>query len=226
MSGAAHGKRMKKETILTAVVFFVVGFLAGYITDAQLSWSGRQKAAMTATTGMPSEMPGGGSPVAAQSGGMPAGLPEGHPPIDSAAIIKQFQQEAEQNPKDPDIPLRLANFLYDQRQYPQAIEWYEKSLALNPKNVNARTDLGTAYYYMGESDKALKEYNQSLAIDPDHKPTLLNVIVVNLEGTHNLAAARKAWNRLHTLDPANPALQSLKQKLDSAQGSGGGPSTQ
>src|SRR5271157_560871 len=99
---------MKKETILTAVVFFVVGFLAGYITDAQMNWSGRQKTVMPATPAMPSEMPGGGGPGAAQGGGM-AGLPEGHPPIDGASVVKQLQEEAEQNPKDPDIPLKLAN---------------------------------------------------------------------------------------------------------------------
>jgi cytochrome c-type biogenesis protein CcmH/NrfG len=215
---------MKKETILTAVVFLVVGFLAGYITDAQLNWSGRQKAVTTGVTGMPSEMPSGSAPGTAQGGGMPAGLPEGHPPIDTAAIIKQFQEEAERNPKDPQIPLKLANFLYDQRQYPQAIEWYQKSLAINPKNVNARTDMGTAYFYLGQTERALKEYSQSLAIDPDHKPTLVNLIVVNLEGTHDIAAAQRAWDRLYNLDPTNPALQSLKQKLDAARGSSGGPS--
>ena len=212
---------MKKETILTAVVFFVVGFLAGYITDAQLSWSGRQKALVPATSSMPSEMPAGGSAGTAQ-GSTPAGLPEGHPPIDSTLIVKQLQEEAAQNPKDPDIPLKLADFLYDQRQYQKAVEWYQKSLALNPKNVNARTDLGTAYYYIGQPAQALEEYKQSLAIDPDHKPTLLNLIVVNLEGTHDLKAAQRAWDRLHTLDPANPALPSLKQKLDAAKGSTGG----
>jgi cytochrome c-type biogenesis protein CcmH/NrfG len=210
---------MKKETLLTAVVFLVVGFLAGYITAAQMGWSGRQKGVMTAPSGMAAE--NAGSPGTAQGGTTPSGLPEGHPPIDNALILKQLQEEAQQNPKDPDIPLKLANFFYDQRQYPQAIEWYQKSLALNPKNVNARTDLGTAYYYTGQSSEALKQYSQSLAIDPDHKPTLLNVIVVNLEGTHNLAAARRAWERLHKLDPANPNLQSLKQKLDAAEGSSG-----
>ena len=210
---------MKKETLLTAIVFLVVGFLAGYITAAQMGWSGRQKGVLSAPSGMPAE--NAGSPATAQGGAAPSGLPEGHPPIDSALIIKQLQEEAQQNPKDPDIPLKLANFLYDQRQYAQAIEWYQKSLALNPKNVNARTDLGTAYYYLGQGGEALKQYNQSLAIDPDHKPTLLNLIVVNLEGTHNLAAARKAWDRLHKLDPANPSLQSLKQKLDAAQSSSG-----
>jgi TPR repeat protein len=212
---------MKKETILTAVVFFVVGFLAGYITDAQMSWSGRQKALMTATPGMPSEMPSGSASSTAQGGGMP-GLPEGHPPIDSALIIRQLEAEAQQNPKDPEIPLKLANFLYDQRQYEQAIEWYQKSLAINPKDVNARTDLGTAYYYTGQAGKALEEYSQSLAIDPEHKPTLLNLIVVNLEGTHDIAAAQRAWDRLHNLDPTYRDLQSLKQKLDAARGSGGG----
>jgi TPR repeat protein len=218
---------MKKETILTAAVFFGVGFLAGYITDAQMNWRGRQKAVMTATPGMPSDMPGGGASAAAQSGGMLPGLPEGHPPIETALVIKQLEAEAEQNPEDPDISLRLANLLYDQRQYRQAIEWYQKSLAINPKNVDARTDLGTAYYYIGQTGEALKAYSQSLAIDPDHKLTLLNVIVVNLERTHDIAAARRAWDRLHKLDPTNPAVQNLKQKLDAAQGSGGGtPPTQ
>ena len=47
---------MKKETIITtAVIFLAVGFLAGYITDAQINWNARQKAAQTAAT--PAEMP-------------------------------------------------------------------------------------------------------------------------------------------------------------------------
>ena len=73
---------------------------------------------------------------------------------------------AAQNPKDPDICLKLANYLYDQKQYDQSIEWYHRALALDPKNVNARTDLGTAYFYSGRSQDALAEYRKSLAIDP------------------------------------------------------------
>jgi cytochrome c-type biogenesis protein CcmH/NrfG len=215
---------MKKETILAAVVFFVAGFLAGYITDAQMHWSGRQIADQRATGEIP-EASATGAPGALRSGGsMTQGLPEGHPPIDAASVARQIEEEAKQNPKDPDLPLRLANFLYDQRQYQQAIEWYQKSLAINPKNVSARTDMGTAYFYMGQSRQALKEYAKSLAIEPGHKLTLVNLIVVNLEGTHDVAAARRAWDRLHQLDPSNPVLQSLKQKLDAARGEGGNPS--
>jgi tetratricopeptide (TPR) repeat protein len=202
---------MKKETIITAVVFFAVGFLVGYITEAQISWSSRQKAA--AAEGAAAQAPEGGA--------MPSGLPEGHPPIDSAAIVKELQEMAAQNPQDPEVRLKLANFLYDQRQYGQAIEWYQKALVLDPNNVNAHTDLGTAYFYTGRSQEALREYRKSIAINPQHQPTLMNMVVVNLEGTHDLSAAQAAWDRLQKLNPSNPALVTLKQKLDATRGSSG-----
>ncbi len=209
---------MRKETIITAVVFFAVGFLVGYITDAQLNWSGRQKAAV-AGAGAPAEMPGGGAaPNAASGGSMPTGLPEGHPSVDTALVTQQLTNQAEQNPKDPGAALKLANYLYDQRQYDKSIEWYQRVLALDPKNVNARTDMGTAYFYTGRAQDALEEYRQSLQIDPKHEPTLLNTIIVNLEGTHDVAAAQAAWEKLRKVNPNNPQLASMKEKIDAARG--------
>ena len=213
---------MKKETILTAVIFLAVGFLAGYITDAQMNWNGRQKAAQMAAP--PSEMPPPAVAASAPaSGGMgQQGLPEGHPPVDTAAVVQQMESMAAQSPNDVDIRLKLANFLYDQKQYSKAIEWYQRALELAPKNVNARTDLGTAYFYTGRPQDALREYDKSLAIDPKHESTMLNTIVVNLEGTHDLAAAQKAWNRLYKLNPNHPALAGLKEKIAAAR-AGGSP---
>jgi cytochrome c-type biogenesis protein CcmH/NrfG len=212
---------MKKETIITAVIFLAVGFLAGYITDAQMNWNGRQKAAPTA---MPSpEMPPAGAAASAPTGGAipQQGLPEGHPPIDTAAVVQQLENMAAQNPKDVDVRLKLADFLYDQKQYSNAVQWYQQVLEIDPKNVNARTDLGTAYFYMGRPKDALHEYDKSLAVDPKHEATMLNAIVVNLDGMHDLAAAQKAWDRLHSLNPNHPALAGLKQKIDDARAAGG-----
>lgn len=211
---------MKKETVITAVIFLAVGFLAGYITDAQMNWNGRQKAAAAAA--MPSEMPPAGAPAAPPGGAMtPQGLPEGHPPIDIAAVIKETETMVAQNPKDSEPPLKLANFLYDQKRYSQAIEWYQRALAIDPKNVNAHTDLGTAFFYSGKPQDALREYNKSLELDPKHESTMLNAIVVNLEGTHDLAAAQKAWDRLHNQNPNHPALAGLKEQIDAARATGG-----
>jgi cytochrome c-type biogenesis protein CcmH/NrfG len=211
---------MKKETIITAVIFLAVGFLAGYITEAQLEWSGHQKT--TQTVAAPPEMPPAGGAVSAPAGGAatPQGLPEGHPPIDSAAVIKQMEDMAAQKPKDPNVRLNLANFLYDQKQYSKAIEWYQRALEISPKDVNARTDLGTAYFYTGRPQDALREYDKALELDPKHEQTILNSIVVNVEGTHDLAAAQKAWDRLSKLNPNHPALAGLKEQINAARTSG------
>ena len=212
---------MKKETIITAVIFLAVGFLAGYITDAQMNWNGRQKTAQVAAPSP--EMPPPGSATSAPAGGAmpPQGLPEGHPPIDTAAVVKQLETLAAQNPKDVATRLKLADFLYDQKQYSSAIEWYQRVLELDPKDVNARTDLGTAYFYTGRPKDALREYDKVLADDPKHEATILNTIVVNLEGLHDLAAAQKTWDRLNKLNPTHPALAGLKQKIDDARAAGG-----
>lgn len=212
---------MKKETILTAIVFFAVGFLAGYITDAQMNWGARQKSPIAGGANPQGGMASGGGGTDAPAGtSTPSGLPEGHPPIDTAAVIKAVQEEAARDPKNPGPLLKLANFLYDQRQYSQAIEWYEKALVIDPKNVSARTDLGTAYFYTGRPQDALQQYRHSLQIDPQHGPTLFNSIVVYLEGLHNVAAAQQAWEKLHKINPNYPGLDNMRQKLDAARTSG------
>ena len=148
------------------------------------------------------------------------GLPPGHPPLNLDSTIKAFEDAAAQNPQDPEPVLRLANLLYDNRRFQDAVQWYQKALKLDPKNVNARTDLGTAYFSLGRPQDALKEYKQSLQIAPRHEPTIFNLIVVNLEGTHDLAAARAAWEKLHAMNPNYKGLDELQQRLDAAQRGG------
>lgn len=205
---------MKKETIITAIVFFGAGYLAGYIYQAQRSSNARVEAVSAARSRSEDSEPGGA--LSSRSGSGPAipGLPEGHPPVDTAAMIKMFEDQAAENPRDPEPRLRLANLLFDQHEFEGAVEWYQKALELDPKNVSARTDLGTCLYNLGRSRDAVREYRRSLAINPAHEPTLYNLILVNLEGTHDLEAARAAWARLQKLNPNHPGLDRLKQRLD------------
>lgn len=222
---------MKKETVIAAIVFFGAGFLAGHVYDSQRKAEGQQNAAPpseaqarppTAGSAAGTTLPEGHPPIptAAETNdlkaGNPTGLPPGHPPIDVDAVTGQLKDEAAKRPQDPEPRLRLANFLYDQKRYEGAIEWYEKGLALDPKNVNARTDLGTAYFYSGRPNDAVKQYRRSLQTDPEHQPTLFNLVVVNLDGTHDLAAARDALDRLEKLNPSYPQLDSLKHRLEAA----------
>ena len=169
---------------------------------------------------MHEEAASGGVETGAPGGGMGQRLPEGHPPIDISAVVKTLEEHAAQNPRDPEPRLKLANYLYDQQQWQRAIEWYQKAVELDPKNVNARTDMGTAYFNLGRPADALREYRQSLEIDPTHQPTMFNLIVVHLDGLHDVAAAQQAWDRLHKRNPGYPGLDNLKGRLDSARATG------
>ena len=209
---------MKKELIATAVVFLGVGFLTGDM------YQSHQQASPQTTVVSPNVPPAGmgqdaSAPAAGPGGSNVQGLPPGHPPLNIAATIKTMEDQAAQNPQDPEAALRLANLFYDYQRFQEAAGWYEKALKLDPNNVNARTDLGTAYFNLGRAQDALAAYNQTLKLDPRNEPTIYNMIIVNLEGTHDLAAARAAWNKLHGINPDYKGLNDLKQKLDAASGS-------
>lgn len=208
---------MKKETIITAIVFLGVGFLAGYIYQAQSSFREAQQRGATGAPHVHTEDEGGAA--AGGAGGGMGQLPEGHPPVDTTAVTKALEEQAAQNPKDPEPRLKLANYLYDQHQWQRAVEWYQKALELDPKNVNARTDLGTAYFNLGRAQDAMREYRKSLEIDPTHQPTMFNSIVVSLDGLHDAAAARQMVERLSKLNSNYPGLDRLKTRLDAETGS-------
>jgi tetratricopeptide (TPR) repeat protein len=211
---------VKKETLITALVFLGIGFLAGYVYKAQSTQNvARETAPAPASAPM-----GQAAGAATTSESSAAGLPPGHPPIGNPAMRQMLEQQAAQNQQDPQAALKVADYLYDQGQFDQAIPWYQKSLQLDARNVNARTDMGTCYFNIGRPDDALREFRQSLAINPRHEPTLYNLVVVNLEGKHDLKAASRAWDDLQRLNPNYPNLDQLKQKLDQARASApGGP---
>ena len=206
---------MKREIIITAIVFFGVGFLVGYMFNAHdQADTARAVPAVTGQAALGSLPQGGGGP----SDSSLQSLPEGHPPIDIEPMVKALEQQAAQDSRNPEPPLQLANLYYDNRRFQEAASWYEKALKLDSRNVNARTDLGTSYFNLGLPQQALAEYRKSLEIDPNHQPTIFNTIIVNLEGTHDLAAARAAWERLRNMNPNYTGLDQLKQRMDAAEG--------
>ena len=210
---------MKKETVITATVFLAIGFLAGYIYDSERNWSRQEQPSASAETSGPRDAatPSNGAPAqgggSAEAGAPGQALPPGHPSLETAAQMKDLGEQASRNPTDPDPARKLANLFFDQHMFEQAVTWYQRALTLNPSDVSARTDLGTAYFNLGRSADALAEYNQTLKIDPTHEPTMYNIIIVNLEGTHDLKAARAAWEKLNRRDPNYPGLAALKDRL-------------
>jgi Tfp pilus assembly protein PilF len=86
------------------------------------------------------------------------------------------------DPKDFDSLVKLGNLYYDGKQFPSAIQYYERALAIHPENPDVRTDMGTAYWYTGDAEKALAAMETSLKYRPGHPQTLFNLGWVRWQG--------------------------------------------
>ncbi len=208
---------MKKETLITAIVFLGAGFLGGYVYSARrLSVASPTPGAAPSAAATTQGTAGNSGAGNAASGDFASQLPKGHPPLNDAEVIQFFKDAAAHNPADPAPRLKLANFLYDRRRYTEAIPWYQKALQRSPADADARTDLATCYFNLGDSRQALNELHQALRTDPRHQATLFNLVVVNLEGAHDAGAAKQAWEQLQAVNPNYPQLDRLKELLNQA----------
>lgn len=208
---------VKKETLITAIVFLGVGFLGGYVYSARTPSAARSVSGATSSTTTASQT-GAADPRAGNSANaeLASQLPKGHPQLNDAEVIQFFKDAAAHSPADPAPRLKLANFLFDRRQFAEAIPWYQQVLQRDAQDVDARTDMATCFFNLGDSRQALGQLHQALHIAPQHEATLFNLVVVNLEGAHNVSAARKAWERLRALNPNYPNLDRLKELLRQA----------
>lgn len=196
---------MKKDNVWMGLLGLVVGGLIGYLVGVQSAWKelGQQVGEHTHESSNP--------PSEASHG---PGLPEGHPPVTTEADFETLKRAAEKAPQNAVLVTNLANKYYDAGRYEEAIVYYERALTLEPRNVSLLTDLGTAHFYAGRSDEAIGFYNRSLAIDPRHVQSLHNLVIVNLQGKKDTAAARAALNQLKSIDPGNSSIANLTHMID------------
>lgn len=192
---------MRRDLLVTALIFTIVGFLAGTLFTGALGGPGR------VASPAPQE-------PAQSAGGQ--NLPEGHPPMEMAGRWQQLRDRAEANPEDDKAAVELANFLYDQGVWDQAAVWYRRALALNPRNADARTDLATTLYQSGRYDDAIREYETALEQEPDKPQALFGLARAKLDGKQDRAGAEQAYERLRRMHPTFEGVQILAEMLGKA----------
>jgi tetratricopeptide (TPR) repeat protein len=132
---------MPKFSVLTWLVILVVQITYGLMVYA-ITRSYYEQKPTVATTTVPS------NPVAPHPMPNPpsVGLSPG---MGFTPTIEDLKQE------DPALMARLADSYFAQKNYPQAIELYERVLTLNPKDVESYNDLGLALFYTGQTEQAV-----------------------------------------------------------------------
>ena len=65
-----------------------------------------------------------------------------------------------------EIPMvAIANVLFAQKKFPQAIKLLKEALKINPKSVFALSHLGESLLFSNKKEEALKILNQAVALD-------------------------------------------------------------
>ena len=119
-------------------------------------------------------------------------------------------------PKDVDALAQMGNTKYDAGDYVAAAAYYERALALKPGDPNVRTDLGNTFFKRNPPDyeRAIAEYRKSVAVDPRHEQSWQNMTAAAIQ-IKDKATAVEALRQLMTINPQHPALDALRQGVDS-----------
>lgn len=147
--------------------------------------------------------------------------PKGQPGMPGAIMMKspeeirQLEQLAKQAPKNPEGWTMLGNALMDSNRFVEAVDAYQKALALNPKDVNVRVDLGTCYRNSGRPQQAIEEYRKALKINPNHINANRNMGVVLAYDLNDKKNAAKAFEKYLQLAPAAPDAGEIRQLVQS-----------
>jgi tetratricopeptide (TPR) repeat protein len=117
------------------------------------------------------------------------------------------------DPKNLDLLTSVGNVYYDARQYPAAVNYYGRALAMKPSDAAVRTDMATAYWYLGDADKAIVEFNTALNYAPTNPNTLFNLGMVKWQGKHDSAGAIADWKKLLSTTPGYAARDKVEKML-------------
>jgi len=154
-------------------------------------------------------------PAGQQGTGM-AQQPDASAQVALAQAAAPLLDAVNKNPNDYDSLVKLGNVYYDGQQYPNAIQYYERALAVRPESPDVRTDMGTAYWYSGNADKAVAAFETSLKYQPGHPQSLFNLGWIRWQGKADPKGAIAAWEELLRTNPNYPQRQQVEQYIAKA----------
>jgi len=201
-SASASGAWTGTQAYVLAAFCLLLGVALGYLFRGSASPATAQASAASA--------------AAEQGNGVHQQQPDPNAQAALAQAAAPLVDAVNKDPKDYDSLVKLGDLFYDGKQFPNAIEYYQRALAIHPENPDVRTDMGTAYWYNGDADKAVAELQTSLKYRPGHPQTLFNLGWVRWQGKADPKGAVEAWEQLLKANPDYPQRQQVEQYIAKA----------
>lgn len=84
------------------------------------------------------------------------------------AWITDLEGQAEANPQDTAVLMELGTAYISANNLTQAVETFERVLALEPNNVTARYQIALSYYYSSDYDRSIEQLEDLISLEPDN----------------------------------------------------------
>ena len=92
----------------------------------------------------------------------------------------------------------------------QAIDAYDRALALSPDDADVLNDQGAMYRQSGDFTRALANFEKALKITPYNLESLYNIGYVNAFDLNRMDKAREAWRRYLELDRTSETARQVQ----------------
>lgn len=120
--------------------------------------------------------------------------------------LEKFKTDLQQNPKNHEIMLKIANACFELGQYQEAIAYCEQALTIEPKNPDIITNYGMVLKKVGKPEEALLQFEKAYSLDPKHWQALHNKIIIKISKKTDPIDIRNEYETLATIAPQNSAI--------------------
>ncbi len=179
---------MKKETVLLVVVTLLVGLILGYMIASKDTVPKQVRAPA------------------------PANLPA--PTVNVQKKVDEIKNILATEPANRNAWVALGNQYFDNNQFIEAIDAYDKALELQSDDPNVLTDQGVMFRRLGWFDKAIENFTKASELDPNHPNSLFNLGVVYRHDLQDFPKAIEAWSKFLERHPGLPAAEQIRQEVE------------
>lgn len=124
--------------------------------------------------------------------------------------IAKALQRTQEEPDSQAAWRDLGNAYYDGDMPRQAIQAYDRALALSPDDADVLNDQGAMYRQLGDFTRALANFEKALRIAPYNLESLYNVGYVNAFDLNRMDKAQEAWHRYLELDRTSDTARQVQ----------------
>jgi tetratricopeptide (TPR) repeat protein len=127
--------------------------------------------------------------------------------------IRRLEQLAKQAPRNVKAWIDLGNSLTNTSRFSEAVDAYQKALALDLKNLDVRVDMGISYRGLRKPEKAMKKYRKAIKINSNHVNAHRNMAMVYTSDLHEKQKAIKKFEKYLELAPNASDTSQIRQTV-------------